>query len=97
MSKVTPLNDKIVVKRAEAETQTASGIYLPDSAAEKPQQAKVIAVGQGSLNEKTGKRVVSQVKKGDTVLLSKWGGTEINIDDKELLIVNEDDILAIVG
>ena len=97
MPKVTPLNDKIVVKRAEAETQTASGIYLPDSAAEKPQHATVIAVGEGKLNDKTGKRVPPQVKKGDKVLLSKWGGTEIEIKDEELLIVNEDDILAIVG
>jgi chaperonin GroES len=96
MPKLKPLGDKILVKRHEAETKTASGIYLPDSAAEKPQQAKVIEVGDGKLNDKTGKRSPVTVKKGDTVLLSKWGGTEIKLDGQEMLIVNEEDILAIV-
>lgn len=95
--KVKPLGDKILVKRAEAETKTASGIYLPDTAAEKPQQAEVIEVGEGKVSEKTGNRVAPSVKKGDKVLLSKWGGTEIKLDGKEMLIVTEDDILAIVG
>jgi chaperonin GroES len=94
--KVKPLGDRILVKRHEAETKTESGIFLPESAAEKPQQAKVIAVGEGAVNEKTGKRSPLQVKKGDTVLLNKWGGTEIKLAGDELLIVNEDDILAIV-
>ena len=95
-AKIKPLNDKVLVKRLDAETKTASGIYLPDSAQEKPQQAKIIAVGEGKLSDKTGKRQALQVKKGDTVLLSKWGGTEIKLDDDELLIINEDDILGIV-
>ncbi len=97
MANVTPLGDKIIIKRDEAETKTASGIYLPDSAADKPQQATVIAVGEGSVNEKTGKRVAPQVKKGDKIIISKWGGTEVKIDADELLIVSEDDILAVVG
>jgi len=93
--KVKPLGDKILVKRLEAETQTASGIYLPDSATEKPQEAKVIEVGEGKINEKSGKRTPLQVKKNDTILLSKWGGTEVKLGDEELLIINEDDVLAI--
>ncbi|MEX2672021.1 MAG: co-chaperone GroES [Phycisphaeraceae bacterium] len=95
--KVKPLGDKILVKRLEAKTKTDSGIFLPDTAAEKPQQAKVIEVGEGRLNEKTGKRHTPDVKKGDTVLLNKWGGSEIKVDGDDMLIVNEDDILAIVG
>ncbi|MDH3583575.1 MAG: co-chaperone GroES [Phycisphaerae bacterium] len=94
--KVKPLNDKILVKRVEASTQTDSGIFLPESAAEKPQQAKVIETGDGKLNDKTGKRVDLQVKKGQTVLLSKWGGTEVKVGGDEMLIVNEDDILGVV-
>jgi chaperonin GroES len=96
MAKLKPLGDKILVKRKEAETKTASGIFLPDSAAEKPQQATVIEVGEGKVNDKTGKRNQLSVKKGDTVLLSKWGGTEVKVDGQELLIINEDDILAVV-
>ena len=94
--KVKPLGDKILVKRLEAETQTASGIFLPDSATEKPQQAKVIEVGEGKINDKTGKRQPLAIKKNDTVLLSKWGGTEVKLESQELLIINEDDVLAIV-
>lgn len=94
--KVTPLGDKILVQRNEAATQTDSGIFLPESATEKPQEAKVVAVGAGKVSD-SGTRVAPNVKKGDTVLLSKWGGTEIKVDGNELLIVNEDDILAIVG
>lgn len=95
--KVKPLGDKILVKRLEAQTKTESGIYLPDTAAEKPQQAKVIEIGEGRLNEKTGQRQAPEVKKGDTVLLNKWGGSEIKLDGEELLIITEDDVLAIVG
>ena len=93
---VKPLGDRILVKRLEAETKTAGGIFLPESAKEKPQTAKVLATGEGKVNENTGKRVELPVKKGDTVLLSKWGGTEINVGDEELLIVNADDILGVV-
>ncbi len=94
--KVKPLGDKILVKRLEAETQTATGIYLPESATEKPQQAKVLEVGEGKLNDKTGKRIAIPVKKNDTILLSKWGGTEFKLGDEEMLIVGSDDILAVV-
>ncbi len=94
--KVKPLGDRILVTRLEAETKTESGIYLPDGAQEKPQQAKVIAVGAGKISEKSGKRISPQVKKGDTILLSKWGGTEVKVDGKEYIIINDDDILAII-
>ena len=94
--KVKPLGDRILVKRHEPETKTESGIYLPDSATEKPQQAEVQAVGEGKVNEKTGQRVAPSVKKGDTVLLNKWGGAEVKVNGDELLIINEDDILATI-
>ena len=94
--KVKPLGDKILVKRLEAQTKTESGIYLPDTAAEKPQQAKVMEVGEGRLNEKTGERYPPEVKKGDTVLLNKWGGSEIKVKGEELLIVTENDVLGVV-
>jgi len=94
--KIRPLGDKILVKRVEAETKTKSGIYLPESAKEKPQEATVVAVGDGKLLE-NGKRAEFQVKKGDKVLISKWGGTEIKIEGEEMLILSEDDILAVVG
>ncbi|MEZ6317555.1 MAG: co-chaperone GroES [Phycisphaerales bacterium] len=93
---VKPLHDKILVERDEAETQTASGIYLPESSKEKPQFATVLAVGTGTLNETTGQRVPLDVKVGDRVILSKWGGTELKLDGEEYLIVNASDILAIV-
>jgi len=93
---VKPLGDRLLVKRVEAETKTASGIYLPESATEKPQQAKVLAVGEGKVNESTGKRAGLPVKKGDTVLLGKWGGTELKIDGEEVIIVNIDDVMGVV-
>ncbi|MAX23514.1 MAG: co-chaperone GroES [Phycisphaeraceae bacterium] len=93
---VRPLGDKIIVKRVEAQEKTASGIYLPESAKEKPQEAKIIALGDGKVLD-SGERASFQVKKGDTVLLSKWGGTELKIDGEEYLILTEDDILAVVG
>lgn len=93
--KLRPLADKILVKRVEAQTKTKTGIFLPESAAEKPQQAKVIAVGSGRLTD-SGKRVDFQIKKGDTVLLNKWGGSEIKIDGEEMLVLSEEEILGIV-
>lgn len=92
---IKPLGDKILVQRVEAETQTASGIFLPESAKEKPQQAKVIAVGTGKVLD-NGKLADFTVKKGDTILLSKWGGTEIKHDGKEYIMVSEDEVLAVV-
>ena len=93
--KLRPLGDKVLVQRLEAENVTASGIYLPDSAKEKPQQAKVIAVGDGRLLD-DGSRAPFQVKKGDKVIIGKWGGSDIKVRDEEYTIMSEDEILAIV-
>jgi len=93
--KVVPLNDKIVVKRLEAEEKTAGGIVLPDSAKEKPRQGKVVSVGDGKLLD-SGKRAAFQVKEGDRVLFTSYAGNEVNVDGQEYLIMSEDDILAIV-
>jgi chaperonin GroES len=89
-----PLGDRIVVERLEEETKKGS-IIIPDTAKEKPQQGKVIAVGEGRFDE-TGKRIPMDVKKGDTILFGKYTGNEIKIDDKEYLIMREDDVLAII-
>ena len=93
--KVVPLNDKIVVKRLEADEKTAGGIVLPDTAKEKPRQGKVLSVGEGKLLE-SGKRASFQVKEGDRVLFSSYAGNEVNIDGQELLVMSEDDILAVI-
>jgi len=92
---IRPLGEKVLVKRVEAESVTKSGIFLPESAKEKPQQAEVIAVGDGRVLD-SGERADFQVKKGDTILIAKWGGTEVTVDEDELLIMSEDDILAVV-
>ena len=92
---VTPLHDRVLVVRIEEEEKTSGGIIIPDSAKEKPQEGKVIAVGAGRLDE-DGKRIPLDVKKGDRVLFSKYAGNEIMIDGVEHLIMREDDILAIV-
>jgi len=94
--KLRPLGDKVLVKRSEAESQTKSGIYLPETAKEKPQQATVIAVGDGKLLD-NGERAKSQVKKGDKILIGKWGGTEFKIQGEEMLVMGEDEILAVIG
>ena len=93
--KIKPLGDKIIVKRLEAETKTASGIFLPESAKEKPQQAKVIAVGEGKVLD-NGDRAPISVKKGDTIILNKWGGTELKLDGEEYLVMGADEVLAVV-
>jgi chaperonin GroES len=93
--KLRPLYDRIVVKRKEAQERTASGLYIPDTAKEKPQQAEVVAVGEGKFDD-SGKRMKLDVKKGDTVLIGKYSGTEIKIDDVEYTILREDEVLAIV-
>lgn len=93
-NKVKPLEDRIVVKRLDAEVKTAGGIILPDSAQEKPQKAKVIAVGPGRLLD-NGERAALDVVVGDVVIFSKYGGTEINIDGVEHLILSESDVLAV--
>ena len=92
--KLKPLGDRLIVRAIEEEETTASGIVLPDTAKEKPQKGKVIAAGDGRINEDTGKRTPLDVKEGDEVLYSKYGGTEIKIDGEELLVLRESDVLA---
>ena len=93
--KVRPLNDRVFVTRIEGEKKTAGGIIIPDTAKEKPQEGKVVAVGPGKLDDE-GKRVPLDVKKDDRVLFSKYGGTEIKFDGVEHLILREEDILGII-
>jgi chaperonin GroES len=93
---LTPLEDKIIVKQAEAETQTASGLFIPDNAKEKPQQGEVLAVGPGRRDD-DGKRIPVDVKVGDKVLYSKYGGTEVNYKGEDYLIVASRDVLAILN
>jgi chaperonin GroES len=94
--KLKPLGDRLIVKAVEEEETTASGIVLPDTAKEKPQRGKVLAVGDGKVAD-DGKRVPIDVSDGDEVLYSKYGGTEITIDGEELLVLRESDVLAKVG
>jgi chaperonin GroES len=93
--KLRPLYDRIVVRRKAAQEKTASGLYIPDTTKEKPQEAEVIAVGDGKFNE-AGNRMKLDVKKGDTILIGKYSGTEIKLDDVEYTILREDEVLAIV-
>lgn len=92
---VKPLDDRVLVKQSEAETKTAGGIVLPDTAKEKPQRGKVMAVGVGKLLE-DGKRAAMTVKKGDEVYYGKYTGTEIKIDGDEYVIIKESDVLAVI-
>jgi chaperonin GroES len=92
--KVQPLYDRILLKRIEAKEQKKGGIIIPDTAKEKPMEGKVIAVGSGRLEK--GERIPLEVKVGDTVLVGKYAGTEIKIDDKEHVILREDEVLGII-
>jgi chaperonin GroES len=94
--KVRPLGDKILVKRDEAATKTDSGIFLPESAKDKPKQGKVVAVGAGILNKENGQYMPFSVKKGDTVIFSSYSGTEVKIDGDAFLIMTEEEILGII-
>jgi chaperonin GroES len=94
--KLQPLEDRIVVRPDVAESTTASGLVIPDSAKEKPQQGEVIAAGPGRRSETTGELIPSGVKTGDSVVYSKYGGTEITIDGEDLLILSSRDVLAVV-
>jgi chaperonin GroES len=94
--KLKPLGDRLIVKAVEEEETTASGIVLPDTAKEKPQRGKVLAVGDGKIGD-DGKRVAIDVSDGDEVLYSKYGGTEITIDGEDLLVLRESDVLAKVA
>jgi chaperonin GroES len=93
--KLKPLGDRVLVKPMEEEATTASGIVLPDTAKEKPQKGEVLAVGDGKVDE-DGKRIKLDVSKGDEVLYSKYGGTEITVEGEDLLVLRESDVLAIV-
>lgn len=93
---IRPLHDKILVKRDDAETKTASGIFLPESSKDKPKTGTVQAVGDGALNTETGERIPLTVKKGDRVIFSSYAGTEIKLDGVDYLMMSEDDVLAIV-
>ncbi|TYB32583.1 MAG: co-chaperone GroES [Flexistipes sinusarabici] len=95
MAKIKPLHDRVLVKRVEAEEKTASGIIIPESAKEKPQEGEVIAVGEGKVLD-NGTKTELSVKTGDKVLFSKYAGTEISLDDEDYLIMREDDILGII-
>ena len=92
-----PLDDRIVVKANEAEERTASGLVIPDTAKEKPQQGSVLAVGPGRRSEQSGDLIPLDVKVGDTVVYSKYGGTEITVEGEDLLILTSRDVLAIVA
>lgn len=93
--KVQPLFDNVLIEPLEAESKTASGIILPDSVKEKPQMGTVIAVGKGKAGQK-GEVFPMQVKVGDTVMYKKWGGNEVKMDNKEMTLVSQEDILAVV-
>jgi chaperonin GroES len=93
--KIRPLNDRILVKRLEEEEKTAGGIIIPDSAKEKPAEGEIVAVGPGKLNDK-GERIAMDIKSGDRVLFSKYGGTDVKIEGEDYLIMREDDILGVV-
>lgn len=91
-----PLHDRVVVRRIEADTKTAGGIIIPDSAQEKPSEGEIVAVGEGARDDE-GDRIPMDVKAGDRVLFGKWSGTEVKIDGEDLLIMKESDIMGIVG
>jgi len=93
--KIRPLHDRILVKRLEEDSKTTGGLFIPDTAKEKPIQAKVIAVGAGK-RDKDGKLIALDVKAGDKVLFSKYSGSEVKIDGEEHLIMREDDLLAVI-
>jgi chaperonin GroES len=93
--KIRPLGDRVLVQPMDVSEETKGGIIIPDTAKEKPQEGKVIAIGTGKLDD-DGKKIPFNVKKGDLVLMPKYGGTEVKVDDKEYQIVREDDILAVI-
>jgi len=93
--KFRPLHDRVVVKRVDSETKTTGGIIIPDTAAEKPQEGEVVAVGPGARDE-SGKVIPIELKKGDKILFGKWSGTEVKIDGQELLIMKESDVMGVL-
>lgn len=95
MTKIRPLHDRVLVERIAAETKTAGGIIIPDTAKEKPAEGIIVAVGNGT-RDQNGKLIALDVKVGDKVLFAKWGGNEIKVNGKELVIMKESDILAVI-
>jgi chaperonin GroES len=95
MAKIRPLDDRVVIELVEEDEKTAGGIFLPETAKEKPQRGKVVAVGPGSLTD-SGQRAEMTVKKGDHVLFGKFSGTEVEVDGKELMVMRESDLLAVI-
>ncbi len=93
---IRPLRDRIIVKRVEAQRTTASGIVIPDTAAEKPEQGEVIAVGPGRLDDK-GKRITPEVKVGDRILFGKYSGQTVKVEGEELLVMREEDVMAVLA
>jgi chaperonin GroES len=93
---VRPLHDKILVRRDEAETKTASGIFLPETSKDKPKTGVIEAVGNGNLNTDTGARIPLTLKKGDKVIFTSYSGTEIKLDGQEFLMMSEEDVLAVI-
>jgi len=93
--KIRPLHDRIIVRRKDAETKTVSGIIIPDTAKEKPQEGEVVAVGKGKVKDDGALRAL-EVKKGDKVLFGKYSGTEIRIDNEDFLMMKEEDILGVI-
>ncbi|MDD9910405.1 MAG: co-chaperone GroES [Ahrensia sp.] len=94
--KFRPLHDRVVVRRVEADTKTAGGIIIPDSAQEKPAEGEIVSVGSGARDE-AGKLVPLDVKEGDRILFGKWSGTEVKIGGEDLLIMKESDIMGVIG
>lgn len=94
--KITPIGDRVLVKRLEEKEQIKGGIVIPDSAKEKPQEAEVVALGSGKNNDK-GEKIAFEVKVGDRVLISKYGGTEVSYEGEKYVLLREDDLLAILG
>ena len=93
--KIRPLHDRIVIQRVAEETKTSGGLYIPDSAKEKPARGKVIAVGQGK-RDKDGKRVALDVQEGDEILFGKYAGTELKLDGEEHIVLREEEVLAVI-
>jgi chaperonin GroES len=94
--KIRPLHDRIVVKRIDNDVNKIGGLYIPDSAKEKPQEGEVIAVGNGKINDKTGERIALDVKAGDRILFGKYSGSDIKLDGEEYMIMREDEVLGVL-
>lgn len=96
MAKFRPLHDRVLVRRVEADTKTAGGIIIPDTASEKPMEGQIVATGNGHVNDNGDLRPLD-VKEGDSVIFSKWAGTEVTIDGEELMVMKESDIIGIIA